>query len=148
MTQSKQGWSTINRHPKLKLPQRRTTTKIDQPFGGPYPAYMLSGYSWGIPGSAEVLTALPPYSLIVTLPKSVLRLLKEFQNKSPLVISVVPDTNSRKDIQPSVTSDVRPLSSQPDSCNKRFETVYRSTSPLVLAAVKSPTFLQRLGPKR
>jgi len=79
--------------------------------------------TWGSNGTAVV-----GYSLIVTLPKSVLRLRKEFQNMLPLVIDVVPDTNSRKDIYPSVTSAVRPLCSQPDSCNKRFETVYRSTS--------------------
>jgi hypothetical protein len=46
----------------------------------------------------------------------------------PLVIGVFPDTNSIKDIYPSATIAVRPLCSQPHSCNKRFETVYPSTS--------------------
>jgi len=48
----------------------------------------MSGYTWGIPGSAEALTALPPYSLM--------RLRKECQNMPPLVIGVLPDTNSKK----------------------------------------------------
>jgi hypothetical protein len=119
-------WRKVNkvkyhqRTPKTEnLPQRRTATNIDQPFGGPYPVYSLSGYSWGIPGSADVLTALPLYSLIFR---------KEFQNMPPLVIGVVPNTNRRKVIYPSVTCAVRPLCSQPGSFNKRCETVYRSTS--------------------
>ena len=53
----------------------------------------------------------------------------------PLVIDVVPDTNSRKDIYPSVTSAVRPLLLNLTLATNVLKQ-YTAPRPIVLAAVK------------